>query len=79
MENVVPTVIAAKHLFEKEHDPLLKDLLLYLKELMQVSQDWEHISCWPEVKYLYYNRTIVTRLTRFWLGTPSWPRRFSLT
>ncbi len=37
MENVVPIVIAAKHLFEKERDPLLKDLLLYLKELMQVS------------------------------------------
>ena len=36
MENVVPIVIAAKHLFEKEHDPLLKNLLLYLKELMQV-------------------------------------------
>ena len=36
MENVVPTVIAAKHMFEKEHDPLLKDLLIYLKELMQV-------------------------------------------
>lgn len=35
MENVVPIVIAAKHLLEKEHDPLLKDLLLYLKELMQ--------------------------------------------
>ena len=36
MENVVPTVIAAKHLFESERNPLLKDLLLYLKELMQV-------------------------------------------
>ena len=39
MENVVPTVIAAKHLFEKEHDPLLRDLLLYLKEIMQVREE----------------------------------------
>ena len=36
MENVLPIIIAAKHLFEKEHDPLLKDLMIYLKELMQV-------------------------------------------
>ena len=36
MENVVPIIISAKHLFEKEHDPLLKDLMLCLKELMQV-------------------------------------------
>lgn len=38
MENVVPIVIAAKHMFEKEHHPLLKDLMLYLKELMQVRE-----------------------------------------
>ena len=37
MENVVPIVIATKHLFEKEHHPLLRELLLCLKELMQVS------------------------------------------
>ncbi len=36
IENVVPIVIAAKHLFEREHHPLLKDLLCCLKELMQV-------------------------------------------
>lgn len=35
IENIIPIVIAAKHLFEKERSPLLKDLLLYLKELMQ--------------------------------------------
>ena len=43
MENVVPIVIAAKHLFEKEHDPLLKDLLLYLKELMQVRKSSDKV------------------------------------
>ena len=35
MENIIPIVVSAKHLFEKERSPLLKDLLLYLKELMQ--------------------------------------------
>ncbi|KAL5479917.1 hypothetical protein EMCRGX_G023519 [Ephydatia muelleri] len=34
IENIVPTVVSAKHLFEKEHSPLLKDLLTYLKELL---------------------------------------------
>ena len=38
IENVVPIVIAAKHLFEREHHPLLKDLLCCLKELMQVRE-----------------------------------------
>ncbi len=35
IENVVPIVVSAKHLLEKERSPLLKDLLGYLKELMQ--------------------------------------------
>ena len=35
MENIIPIVVSAKHLFEKERSPLLKDLLLYLKGLMQ--------------------------------------------
>ena len=35
MANIIPLVVSAKHLFEKERSPLLKDLLLYLKELMQ--------------------------------------------
>jgi len=39
IENVVPIVIAAKHLFEREHHPLLKDLLACLKELMQVREE----------------------------------------
>ena len=34
IENIVPTVVSAKHLFEKDHSPLLKDLLTYLKELL---------------------------------------------
>ena len=38
IENVVPIVIAAKHQFEQEHHPLLKDLLACLKELMQVRE-----------------------------------------
>ncbi len=36
IENLVPVVIAAKHLLERNHSPLLKDMLAYLKELMQV-------------------------------------------
>ena len=36
IENLVPIVIAAKHMFEQQHSPLLKDMLKYLKELMQV-------------------------------------------
>ena len=35
MENIIPIVVSAKHLFEKERSPLLRDLLLYIKELMQ--------------------------------------------
>ena len=35
VENIVPVVVSAKHLFEKERSPLLKNLLQYLKELMQ--------------------------------------------
>lgn len=35
MENIVPIVIATKHLFERERSPLIKDLLTCLKELMQ--------------------------------------------
>ena len=31
--------ISAKHLFEQRHSPLLKDLLLCLKELMQVNEE----------------------------------------
>jgi condensin-2 complex subunit D3 len=34
IENFIPIVIAAKHLFEKERSPLLRDLLLCLKEMM---------------------------------------------
>ena len=36
IENLVPVVISAKHLFEQKHSPLLRDMLCYLKELMQV-------------------------------------------
>ena len=36
IENIVPIVISVKHLFEQKHSPLLKDLLLCLKEIMQV-------------------------------------------
>ena len=36
IENLVPIVIAAKHMFEQQHSPLLRDMLKYLKELMQV-------------------------------------------
>ncbi|XP_071500786.1 condensin-2 complex subunit D3-L-like [Diadema antillarum] len=35
IENVVPVIIALKHMLEKEHSPLLGDLMLYLKELMK--------------------------------------------
>ena len=35
MENIIPIVVSAKHLFERERSPLLRDLLLYIKELMQ--------------------------------------------
>ncbi len=35
IENITPIVVAAKHLFEKERSPLLRNLLAYLKELMQ--------------------------------------------
>ena len=38
IENIVPIVISVKHLFEQKHSPLLKDLLLCLKELMQVRE-----------------------------------------
>ena len=40
IENIVPIVISVKHLFERRHSPLLKDLLLCLKELMQVRPVW---------------------------------------
>ena len=32
----MPIVISMKHLLEQKHSPLLKDLLLCLKEIMQV-------------------------------------------
>ncbi|XP_065903031.1 condensin-2 complex subunit D3-L-like isoform X3 [Dysidea avara] len=35
IENIVPIVVSIKHMFEKAHSPLLKDLMLYLKELMK--------------------------------------------
>lgn len=42
IENLIPVVIAAKHLLERNHSPLLRDMLAYLKELMQVwMQVWE--------------------------------------
>lgn len=36
IENLLPVVISAKHLLEQRHSPLLRDMLYYLKELMQV-------------------------------------------
>lgn len=35
IENVVPIIVATKHLFEKVRSPLLRDLMLFLKELMK--------------------------------------------
>jgi condensin-2 complex subunit D3 len=35
IENIVPTVVGTKHLFERQRSPLLRDLMLFLKELMK--------------------------------------------
>ncbi|XP_052797938.1 condensin-2 complex subunit D3-like [Mya arenaria] len=35
IENIVPVVVAVKHLLEKQRSPLLKELLTYLRELMK--------------------------------------------
>ncbi|XP_067127174.1 condensin-2 complex subunit D3-L-like [Centruroides vittatus] len=35
IENIVPIVIALKHVFEKVKSPLLKDLMLFLRELLK--------------------------------------------
>ena len=36
IENIVPIIISCKHYLEQARSPLLRDLLAYLKELMQV-------------------------------------------
>ncbi|XP_053384703.1 condensin-2 complex subunit D3-like [Mercenaria mercenaria] len=35
IENIVPIVVSLKHMMEKERSPLLKELLMYLRELMK--------------------------------------------
>ncbi|XP_064384274.1 condensin-2 complex subunit D3-L-like isoform X2 [Halichondria panicea] len=45
IENLVPVVIATKHLLERNHSPLLKDMLAYLKELMTIVT--RSARCWP--------------------------------
>ena len=35
IENIVPVVISLKHILEKAHSPVLKDLMVYLRELMK--------------------------------------------
>ena len=35
IENIVPILIGLKHKLESERSPLMKDLLLYLKEIMK--------------------------------------------
>ncbi|XP_063956965.1 condensin-2 complex subunit D3-L-like isoform X1 [Lytechinus pictus] len=35
IENIIPVIIALKHMLEEKHSPLLGDLMLYLKELMK--------------------------------------------
>ena len=35
IENIVPILIAVKHKLEEQRSPLMKHLLLYLKELMK--------------------------------------------
>eukprot|EP01105_Mastigella_eilhardi_P021256 TRINITY_DN5134_c0_g2_i5.p1 TRINITY_DN5134_c0_g2~~TRINITY_DN5134_c0_g2_i5.p1 ORF type:complete len:1008 (+),score=249.84 TRINITY_DN5134_c0_g2_i5:1158-4181(+) len=35
LENVVPTAIELKHFFEKQHSPLLRNLMIFFKTLMQ--------------------------------------------
>ncbi|XP_030849692.1 condensin-2 complex subunit D3 [Strongylocentrotus purpuratus] len=35
IENIIPVIIALKHMLEAKHSPLLGDLMLYLKELMK--------------------------------------------
>ena len=35
IENIVPIVVALKNMLEKQRSPLLKELLMYLQELMK--------------------------------------------
>ncbi|KAI0221272.1 Condensin-2 complex subunit D3 [Lamellibrachia satsuma] len=35
IENIVPTVMSLKHILESRHSPVLKDLMLYLRDLMK--------------------------------------------
>ncbi|XP_014681011.1 PREDICTED: condensin-2 complex subunit D3-like [Priapulus caudatus] len=35
IENIVPVVIALKHMLEQQRSPVVKDLMMYLKELMK--------------------------------------------
>ncbi len=39
VENIVPIIIALKNVFESKHSPLLRQLLLYLRELMRDYKD----------------------------------------
>jgi len=38
-ENIVPIVVALKSVLEKQHSPLMKNLMLYLRELMKEYKD----------------------------------------
>jgi condensin-2 complex subunit D3 len=39
LENIVPIVIELKNLLEKQHSPLLRNLMEYLKELFKDYKD----------------------------------------
>jgi len=47
IENIVPIIVELKNLLEKQHSPLLRHLMMYLKELMK---DYKE-----EVNGIYYN------------------------
>jgi condensin-2 complex subunit D3 len=39
LENTIPIIIELKNFLEKEHSPLLKNLMEYLKEIMKDFKD----------------------------------------